>query len=92
MSDSVRDGEGTERPEWWKERQEYIRHATEEGWPIWRVVVHLDCRERNDADNSTYVACKECGRNDNTLRGLTRRPCRDGIPVDQQKETGEPEL
>lgn len=34
----------TEQPDWYEERQEYIRHASERGWPYWRVICTLDCR------------------------------------------------
>lgn len=35
----------TDAPDWWQERQEYIREAVDKGWPYWRVVVRLDCHD-----------------------------------------------
>lgn len=36
--------DAVDRPDWFEERQQYIRDAMDQGWPIWRVCVTLDCR------------------------------------------------
>lgn len=44
-NDTDQSGSATDQPDWFKERQEYNRHALEHGWPYWRVVLRLDVRD-----------------------------------------------
>lgn len=34
-----------EKPDWLVEREAYSKKAMENGWPFWRVVVRVDCRD-----------------------------------------------
>ena len=48
--------------------------------------------EERQSPTGAYIICKECGRSENSLRELSRRPCKQTIPVDKQRETGESEF
>ena len=39
--------------------------------------------ERDNKPLGPYVMCRDCGRSENTLEELEKRPCKDGIAVDE---------
>ena len=42
---------------------------------------HEPAERSRAGPHADYVVCDDCGRTENTVEALDRRPCRDGIPV-----------